>query len=213
MQKNSLKKSIAIYILSFAVPFLSVMTAFAIKGVVPFGKNMAVTGDALFQFIDFASYLKTVVSGNNDFVYSLSKNLGGEMAGLAAYYFFSPTNLITLLFPDEMLPTALYLLFCTGPGLCSLSMCICLGKLRRTSWSDLLFSFAYGMSGFMIVYVELYHYYMDIIVLPLVYLGLKRILEKKKPDLCYIIFLALSIICNYYFGYMICIFCTLIFLY
>ncbi len=213
MQKISQKKIIVIYILSFAVPFLLVMAAFAANGVSPFGKNMAVTGDALFQFIDFASYLRTVVFGNNDFVYSLSKNLGGEMAGLAAYYFFSPLNLITVLFPGEMLPDALFLLFCTGPALCSLSMCLCLGKLKGTKWTDLIFSFSYGLSGFMIVYVELYHYYTDLILLPLIYLGLKRMIEKKKPDLCYVICLALSIICNYYFGYMICIFCVLIYIY
>ncbi len=213
MQKTLQKKIIAIYFLSFAIPFLLVMAAFAVNGVAPFGKNMAVTGDALFQFIDFASYLKTVVFGNNDFVYSLSKNLGGEMAGLAAYYFFSPLNLITVLFPGEMLPDALFLLFCTGPALCSLSMCLCLGKLKGTKWTDLIFSFAYGLSGFMIVYVELYHYYTDLILLPLVYLGLKRMIEKRRPDLCYVICLALSIICNYYFGYMICIFCVLIYIY
>lgn len=213
MQKVSVKKIIAIYVLSFAVPFLLICAAFAVNGVAPFGKNMAVTGDALFQFIDFASYLKTIVFGNNDFVYSLSKNLGGEMAGLAAYYFFSPLNLITVLFPGENLPDALFFLFCTGPALCSLSMCHCLGRLKGTSsWTDLIFSFAYGLSGFMVVYVELYHYYTDLILLPLIYIGLKRLIEKKKPDLCYIICLALSIICNYYFGYMICIFCVLIYI-
>ncbi|MBR5375888.1 MAG: YfhO family protein, partial [Lachnospiraceae bacterium] len=213
MQKTFSKQSAAIYILSFAVPPLVVMSAFAVMGVHPFGDRMAVTGDALYQFIDFISYLKTVFFGNNDLTYSLSKNLGGEMAGLAAYYYFSPLNLITLLFSEETLPDALFVIFCLGPGLCSLCMCLCLNSLRGLSWKNLVFSYAYGLSGFMIVYVELFHYYTDIILLPLVYLGLKRLLEKRKPDLCYILSLAAAIICNYYFGYMICIFCAMIYVY
>ncbi|MCR5651092.1 MAG: YfhO family protein [Lachnospiraceae bacterium] len=189
------------------------MTAFAFNGVYPFGSNMALTGDALYQFIDFISYLKTIVFGNNDLVYSLSKNLGGEMAGLAAYYYYSPLNLITLLFSKETLPTGLFLIFCLGPGLASFSMFVCIDRLKGASMQDLIFSYAYGLSGFLIVYAELFHYYSSIIMLPLVYLGLMKLIEKRKPDLCYILSLALAVIFNYYFGYMICIFCALIYLY
>ncbi len=213
MQIISRKNTIIIYLLSFVVPVIVAVAAFAAAGVYPFGTYTAVTGDAAYQFIDYISYLKTVFGGDNDLIYSLSKNLGGGMAGFAAYYYYSPLNLITLLFPANKLPIGLFIIFCMGTGLCSLSMCFSLGMIRGISFKNLIFSYAYGLMGFMIVYIELFHYYTDIILLPLVYLGLKKTLDKRRPDPLYIVSLTAAIICNYYFGYMICIFCALIFLY
>ncbi len=213
MHDISRKKAIILYILSFIIPAAVVVFAFALRGVYPFGDNTAVTGDAAFQFIDFVSYLKTVFWGDNDFVYSLSKNLGGAMAGFSAYYHYSLLNFLTLFFPADRLPEALFLIFSCGAGLCSLGMFSCLGRLKGVRTENLIFSYAYGLMGFMIVYIELFEYYTDIILLPLVYLGLKRMIDERKINPLYIITLTLSIICNYYFGYMICIFCVLIFLY
>ena len=101
--KRSLKSSLTIYLASVILPSAIMALCFAIRGAYPFGQLTVMTGDTTYQFVDYLAYLRTVFFGNNDFSYSLSKNLGGEMAGFAAYYYYSPFNLITLLFPAEFL--------------------------------------------------------------------------------------------------------------
>ena len=51
-----------------------------------------------------------------------------------------------------------------------------------------------------------------VILLPIVALGIHRIIDKKRP-LCYIISLFFALVTNYYIGYMLCIFTVLYFLY
>ena len=95
-----------LYVLSFLIPVFLYTIIFALHGIYPFGNNTVMTGDMQYQFIDYLSYLKTIVFGNNDFLYSFSKNMGGGMSGFTAYYYLSPVNLITLLFPSKWLPVA-----------------------------------------------------------------------------------------------------------
>ncbi len=183
------------------------IAVFAILRIYPFGGNTVMTGDTTYQLVDYLSYYKTILLGNNDFAYSLSKNMGGEMSGFAAYYLFSPLNLMTIPFTKEYLFVGIGLIIIIVPGLASLSMCYLLKNLNYTNDSVLLFSFCYGLSAYIIVYNELLYYYTNIILLPLIFLFLRKI-DKRKQCLCpgYIIFLSLAIMNNYYTGYMICLF-------
>ncbi len=207
------KKSLIIYFLSFVVPVAVMTLCFIYEQAFPFGGNTVMTGDTTYQFVDYLSYLKTIWFGNNDFIYSLSKNLGGEMAGFAAYYYYSPLNLITLFFPSEYLPAGIFVILAVSPGLFSLSMCYCLGKIYRLEIKTLIFSYAYGLMAYVVVYNELFQYYTNLCLLPLIFLGLKRLIDERKTNLLYVAALSLAIINNYYTGYMICIFCVLYYIY
>ena len=207
--RDNKSSSAIIYLLAFTVPVIVMTLCFALLEVWPFGNNTVMTGDTTYQFVDYLSYLKTVFFGNNDLSYTLSKNLGGEMAGFSAYYFYSPLNLLTLPFPSEYLPVGIGLILILAPGLCSLSLCFALSRLYGTKPELLIFSYAYGLMAHLVVYNEIFENYTNLALLPLVYLGLVRMTEKKKPDILYIFTLALTIINNYYTGYMICIFLVL----
>ena len=211
--KRSLKSSLTIYLASVILPSAIMALCFAIRGAYPFGQLTVMTGDTTYQFVDYLAYLRTVFFGNNDFSYSLSKNLGGEMAGFAAYYYYSPFNLITLLFPAEFLPAGIFAILVSAPGLCSLCMCIALGKMYGLKWSTLLFSYAYGLMAFVVVYNELFEYYTNFCLLPFIFYGLTRLIDRKRMDFLYIVTLAFAIINHYYTGYMICIFCACYFVY
>ena len=183
------------------------ITVFAILGIFPFGDNTIMTGDTTYQLVDYLSYYKTILSGNNDFAYSLSKNMGGEMAGFSAYYLYSPLNLLTVPFSREDLFIGIGLIIILVPGLASLSMCFLLKHLKEDEGKALLFSLCYGLCAYIIVYNELIYYYSNIVLLPLIFLFFRRMTEKKKRvNAAYIFLLAFAIINNYYTGYMICIF-------
>ncbi len=207
------KKTLSLYFLAFFVPVLVMASVFAMKGVWPFGDSTVMIGDTTYQFVDYLSYLKTVFRGDNDLTYSLSKTLGGEMSGFAAYYYLNPLYLLVLPFSREYLPVGISLIFIIAPGLMSLSLCIVLEKLYGCRFASLIFSYAYGLMSFVVVYNELFQHFGNFILLPVVYFGLKRLIENKKPGLDYILSLAFVIIGNYYTGYMICLFCLIYFAY
>ena len=184
---------------------------FAIHGIWPFGDKTVMTGDMEYQFVDYLAYLKTIVAGNNDFSYSFSKNLGGSMAGFSAYYYLSPLNYITLLFPNSMLPVAESLVILLTVALSSLAMAVLLAKKYEGDARSVLFSVAYALCGFAATYFQLTMYSGNLILFPLIILGLLELIEKPGKNLLYIITLSAAVLFNYYSGYMICIFAFLFF--
>ncbi len=183
------------------------IAVFAILGIYPFGPETVMTGDTTYQLVDYLSYYKTILFGNNDFTYSLSKNMGGEMSGFAAYYLFSPLNLLTLPFSKEDLFIGIGLIIILVPGLSALSMCYVLRNLKEENENALVFSLCYGLSAYVIIYNELLYYYTNIILLPLIFLLLRKSMKGiRYLNIKYILLLAVAIMNNYYTGYMICIF-------
>ncbi len=195
------------YLLSFIIPVIIMIAVFAILKIYPFGEDTIMTGDTTYQLVDYLSYFKTIIFGNNDFTYSLSKNMGGEMAGFSAYYLFSPLNLLTLPFPKEMLFAGIGLIIILVPGLSSLSMCYALKHIKEDDRGVLIYSMCYGLSSYVIVYNELLYFYTNIILLPLIVLFLRKMMRSERfLSLRYVFLLSYAIINHYYTGYMICIF-------
>ena len=201
------------YFAAFLLPVLMLGVVYLLHGVYPFGDHTVMTGDARFQFVDYLSYLKTIVFGNNDFSYSFSKNLGGNMKGFSAYYYMSVLNFITLLFPSEFIPAAQGLVLAVTMGLCSLTFFTMLSSLHGISRINLIFSIAYAFMGFIAVYFQLSMYFTNLVVFPLIVLGLFRLISDYRNCLLYAVSLFIAVLSNYYSGFMICIFCLLMFMY
>ena len=98
-------------------------------------------------------------------------------------------------------------------GFSGLTFNILLDKLYTTRWASLIFSTAYAFMGFMVAYFNCVHYFFNIMLLPLIILGLCNMIQTGKISLLYIITLFLSIFSNYYIGYMTCLFTIIFFLY
>ena len=210
-QMVSDNKKLCLYLLSFFIPVALILVAFFIHGICPFGDKTVMTGDMQYQFVDYLAYLKTIITGNNDFSYSFSKNLGGSMAGFSAYYYFSPLNFITLLFPNTLLPVAESLVVILTAALSSLTMSVLLVNKYGGDMRSVMFSAAYALSGFSATYFQLTMYSGNLILFPLIILGLLTLIEKPEKNLLYIVTLAAAVLFNYYSGYMICIFAALFF--
>ena len=206
------KDKYLLYLLSFIAPVLLIILVFFLHHIYPFGDMTVMTGDMEYQFTDYLAYLKTIVFGNNDFSYSFSKNLGGSMAGFSAYYYYSPLNYITLLFPNELLPAAESLVILLTAGLSSLTMAILLVEEMKGDFRSLAFSIAYALCGFSATYFQLIMYSGNLILFPLIILGFIRLLKDPGRRWLYLITLTLVMIFNYYSAYMICIFLILLFI-
>lgn len=196
--------------LAFLLPCFIMGTYFATRQMMPFGNSTILTVDLGQQYVDmFAALRNTLFHHPATFFYSFSNALGGDMLGLWTYYLMSPLNLLLLFFSPANLPTGILLLTILKYGLASLSMAWALRKLQRqTGWLLTTFGIMYALMGWMIAY-QLNLLWLDaLILLPIIIVGLERLLLTGKYRF-YVIPLTLMLMINYYMGYMIAIFLIL----
>lgn len=197
-------------LLSFLLPVAILSIIYAILGIYPWGPKTILTIDMNNQYVSILSYLREIMLGNRDFFYSFSKTLGGDMAGLNAYYLMSPLNLLLLLFSTENLPLGIELLTLIKIGLCGMTFYLCV--TGRRNGAGILFSTAYALMAYNMIYQQNIMWLDSVILLPAVALGICRITEKRSPFL-YLFALFGTVVTNYYIGFMVCIFSVLFFLY
>jgi uncharacterized membrane protein YfhO len=176
----------------------------------PFGGRSLLTADMNQQYVNFFSYFRIMILEGESPFYTFSKNLGGDMIGLLAYYLLSPLNIIFLLFRTENLQTAVLLLTLLKIGLSGFTMNIFLNR-DILKLDSILFSTAYAFMSYNIVYQQNIMWLDGIILLPLIIWGIEKIVKNQAP-FAYIFSLAAAIIANYYIGYMLCFFSVLYFI-
>lgn len=201
-------------ILAFAVPFLIMSVIHALKGVYPFGNETVLTIDLGQQYVDFyAYYRRALLEDPTGLFYSFSKAVGGDMLGLFAYYLASPFNLIFLLFPPSQIALAVTVITMLKYGFAGWSFAYLLKKeFNGDGFILAAFSTSYALMGYTVVNQFNLMWLDGVILLPLIVLGLERLL-KKQSGITYTLFLALALFSNYYVGYMICFFLVLYFLF
>lgn len=201
----------AVHLAAFLLPALGMALVFAACRIYPFGPNSVLELDLNSQYISFLSYLRNSVwLGDGDFLYTFSKALGGDMAGFAAYYLLSPFNFVLLLFSPQMLPVGVSLVMLLKVGGSGLAMSLLLHSKNSSPWS-LLFSIPYALMDFAVAFQFNIMWMDTLLLLPLVVLGLEKLLSGKSP-LLYVAALGSALAVNYYMGYILCLFSFLYFL-
>lgn len=215
-QKKELKvKGNYLYITSFLVTFALYMMLWVTLRLYPLSDNTVLFSDMNNQFVSFYNFYKHIFTTNNNILYTFSKNLGGDMIGFSAYYLQNPFALILFLFPYKFMPVGIYLMEAIMLSTASVTFQIFINKTFGRG--SLVFSTAYGMTGYVLAYFTLPTFFCNIILLPIVIMGFHMMLSKEKGKitgkLVYAVSLFFSIICNYYLGYMTCLFLALYFVY
>ena len=204
-------KKILLCTAAFLLPVFLLLFIYLCRGIYPFGDASVLTVDLNNQYINFFSYMKQIFSARHSLWYSFSISLGGNTAGLLAYYLMSPFNWILFLFNTRTLPVGIEVITLLKTGCCGLSAYMYLCR-KKPEMSGLIFSTAYAMSAYVMLYQMNIMWLDSIILLPLILWGIHHILEGRLPFL-YSISLMFCILFNYYIGYMVCLFCVLYFLY
>ena len=197
-------------LVSFLLPVLCLCSYFMWKGIAPFGNNTFLIHDMNAQYIDYFAYFRTVLLGENDFRYSLSRCLGGPFPAFFFYYLICPFNFIPLLFPDVLMPVGVTLEMLLIFGFAGLSCFCCLRKIvPDISLKFLLYlSTAYSVSAWMLLNAENFQFTQEAIILPVLICSLDR-LKKQNKLLASVLLLAFALILNFYIGAMIWLFSAL----
>ena len=191
---------------AFLLPATLMALAHACIGVWPFGQMSVLTLDLNAQYVFFFEALRSFVYGDGSLLYSFSRSLGGEFPGIYAYYLASPLSYIVALFPRENITEALYFMFVLKCGLSGLTFAVFLRRKDRTGpLVTLVGATLYALIGYATVMQHNTMWFDNLILLPLIVLGLYELILYRKYKL-YTLSLALAILSNFYIGYMTCLF-------
>lgn len=194
-----------VYILAFIIPMIILTAIYFARGIFPFGDSTYLRSDMYHQYLPFYSELWNKIRQPGSFTYSWNIGLGINFTALYAYYLSSPVNWLIFLFPHKYLIEVMnaFIILKISAASLTFTYYIC----RRFNTEKIyvcLFGMFYGLSGYLSAYSWNIMWLDCIVLVPLIFLGLERLVREKKCFL-YSLTLGLAILSNYYISIMICI--------
>lgn len=102
--------AIPFWLACFCMPIILLVVISIWNGVYPFGAESFLTEDLKYQYIDFFTWYRGVLLGQNSIFYSFAQALGSNTWGLFSYYLASPFNLLIVLFDENHLVLFVYVI-------------------------------------------------------------------------------------------------------
>lgn len=200
--------------LAFFTPFAIMYMIYLAMEIHPFGDGSVLVLDLNGQYVYFFEALRNFVYGDADLLYSFARSLGGEFMGIYAYYIASPFSYLVALFPQERILEALLCIFLLKTGCCGFSFGYYLhrtsAKLNKTA--IVTFSILYALSAYAVVQQHNTMWIDALIWLPMITLGIEQLIKFGRFKL-FVVSLALTVLSNFYIGYMCCIYVAIYFFY
>ncbi len=195
-----------------ALPALLMYLIYVAKALYPFGDGSVLVLDLNAQYVWFFEALRNFAKGDASLLYSFSRALGGEFMGMYAYYIASPLSYIVCLFPKERMLEGLLTLFLLKTAICGGTFSYYMKKTEKGlgNFALIIFSTFYALSAYAVVQQHNTMWIDAVMWLPLITLGIEQLIKYGKFKM-YTIFLGLTLLSNYYIGYMVCIFCFIYF--
>lgn len=201
-------------LLPFAVTVGIWLAVYGALGVFPFGGKLAFSWDGYNQIFPFLAQLQRILRSGQDLFFSFRAALGMDTFGLHAYYTASPINWLVAAFPEAMLGEAYATLMLLKFGLAASAFAFfahrALGVRRK--WA-VLFAVPYALMGWASAYAGFVMWLDGMVWLPLICLGIYRLVHGQGGTVLLTISLAILFISNYYIGYMVALYAVLFFVY
>ena len=198
-----------VFLLGFLVPVLIGLVGYIVIKVWPFGDGTVLIIDSLHQYLPFYTDFHEKLTQGSGLLYSFSGGFGYNFWSAYAYYLASPLNFLIALVPTKNVCDFMDYLILFKLGMCGGIFAWYLYKLRRNSrFLPVVFAVMYAMGNFLIGYYFNLMWLDSIAVVPLIMYGIEKI-TKGKSGLLYGVSLFYGLWCNYYIGFMLCLFSCL----
>lgn len=181
--------------------------------VFPFGDNTVLRMDLYHQYGPLFSELYDRIFSGSSLSYSWVSGLGSCFLGNYFNYLSSPIGAIVVFFGHSHVPEAIAAMVLIKAALSSATFAYYIKKsLHNQSPATVAFGILYSFCAYMLAYYWNIMWLDAMVLLPLILLGIERILDHGKIGL-YTGALALSLFSNYYMSYMLCLFSVIYFFY
>ena len=201
-------------ILAILIPIIIILIGCKFTDIYPFGKYAIAKYDGATQYPAFTINFRNAILGKNSLFYSFGGSLGYNFYATAIYYLFNPTNLLCVFAKESTIMNYYLFIILLRVGLSGFTMCKYLRyKFKNQSNTFYtIFSISYALMGYTVAYYHNYMYFDNVVFFPILIMGLDKLIHERKNKL-YIFMLTISILSNFYIGYMECIFSLLYFIY
>lgn len=210
--KEFLRKNGWYMLASFFIPVLIMILVYYSRGIYWNSSTSILSSDSFSQYSNFHLSLKHVFSGKASPFYTFDLGMGLNYYAFMSYYLGGIFTPLICLFDSSNIPNALYILTLIKLGAAGLTFWIYAKntfKINRLLITGL--STAYCLMSFTVAQSEIVMWLDAMVWLPLVILGINRVIDYKRPRLLFFSYFILFI-SNYYFGFMIGLFSFMYFL-
>ena len=184
-------------LVAFLVPILILLLIYITREIYPFGDQMYLRSDMYHQYAPFLKLFQSTLKNGGSLSYTWNIGLGTNFLSTYAYYLASPLNWITVILPTNYIPEIMSIFIILKSGLMAATCTIyLLNRFQRYNVVSSCFGIFYALSGYMAAYSWNVMWLDCLILLPLIVLGLERLVKERK-FLLYTICFALSVISNY----------------
>lgn len=200
------------FIVAFFLPVIVLTAIFIGSDIHPFGDNIYLRSDCYHQYAPFYRELYRKLTEGGNLTYSWNIGMGVNFSAIYAYYLASPINIFMgFLAPGGNVLVTIDILIILKTGLCGFGMAYYLTKrFDKKSMMTVFAGLFYAMSSYMAAFSWNIMWLDCLALLPLVVLGIEKLVKEKKFAL-YTISLGVAIFSNYYIAIMMCIFAVLYF--
>lgn len=197
---------------SFFVPVLIMASVYLSIGIYPGSSRSVLASDAFSQFSNFHASFRNVLLGKQSIFYTWNASLGLNYLSLVSYYLGGLFTPLVLFFPNHLMPDALYFLTLLKIGCAGLSFWLFANQtFRIPRWGQVALAISYSLMSFVTAHSEIIMWLDAFVYLPLITLGIHRLMDKRKPTMLFISYLLLFL-SSFYMGFMIGVFSVLYFL-
>lgn len=201
-----------VFIFAFLVPLVIMVAIYALRGIYPFGEECYLRSDMYHQYCPFFAELWDKIREGGSLEYTWDIGLGSNFIAIYGYYLSSPINWLIALFPQDSMIELMNIIILLKTAFASLTCTYYLcAHSKKINLIAAGFGILYSLSGYLAAYSWNIMWLDCILLLPLVVLGLEKLVHEGK-GLLYVIALGFTILSNYYIAIMVCISCVLYFI-
>lgn len=210
--KNIKNKDIILFIITFLIPIIFIGIGYKLAEVYPFGEKSLLSMDLWGQYYPM---IKGLWHNMRDFSfshYSWNGCLGVNLYAQILYYCNSIFFRLLIFAGNTGIIEGIDIILLVKYGFYSIAFLGLLKyKYKEINFMSAAFAVAYSLCSYSIAYINQPMWTDCIIYLPIIIIGIDRLVKEKKPVL-YTLILALSIYSSFYISFSICIFALIYFI-
>lgn len=198
--------------LSAGITLICITLIYLVFQVFPFGDSTVMRMDLYHQYGPLFAELYERVVNHQSFFYSWFSGGGSSFLGNYFNYLSSPLSALIFLFDKKDISFAISFIVFVKCILSAMTFSYYLkASLKRYSVFGSVFGAFYAFSAYFLAYYWNVMWLDGMILLPLIVLGIERIINNGK-SFTYVVSLVLLFVSSYYMGFMSCIFAVIYFI-